>query len=51
LSPRNEREIPRFARNDKNGGVLFPQSFQLVYFLADQLKKQQAEACSTLLRL
>src|ERR1700674_1998005 len=26
LTPRNEREIPRFARNDKKFGVLFPPS-------------------------
>jgi hypothetical protein len=32
LSPTKEREIPRFARNDKKRGALFPQPVQPVWF-------------------
>jgi hypothetical protein len=44
---RKEREIPRFARNDKMVDGLFPRAVKLLRFLACKDKTAQAKARAT----
>ncbi|HEV7967221.1 MAG TPA: membrane protein insertion efficiency factor YidD [Candidatus Acidoferrales bacterium] len=46
-SPRNEGEIPRFARNDQTGGQFYRKRFRLSTFFAHRSEPPQTELGAT----